>query len=276
MQTIYSDTDFPWLGRNQVIRERSDLQKLKHPDFRNTGLMPLAHRFYDEGNELLRRSGLSMTFPRIIRGPFGMAFTLRGVNDLGLDLIDDPEWVLELMRFLTQGNKQWHQEWSAFTGRPLPRALLYEDEVDGNIFGPHTYETFVLPFEIEISEFLGGTAYWHSCGNVTKMLRLIGTIPGIRLLNISAWTDYHLAAKTCGDIPLELCIPAVDGLYLADEARMSRDLADMLRTCAEQNVRAFAIRLLGVSPFHDSVQKDLEKIKTWIRLAQTCHESEKV
>jgi len=268
MDSVYHDTQDPWVGREVPIKEKEDLAKMSIPDFYNSGIMPLVHKIYQEANDLLAPYGCRLDFPHIIRGPYGIAFHLRGFAELALDLMDDPEWVHQLMRYITDSHIEWYKERARFLGEPMPKVLLYNDEVDCNVIGPKIYEDYVLPYEIELSEFHGGTAYWHSCGNITPILGMVRKIPNLALLNISGWTDYHKAAKICPDIPLEICVVAPNDIYFANAEQMAERAKDIAQTCNDANVEAFYIRASGLGKYFDKTEDNLSKIREWARIVK--------
>lgn len=266
--TVYYKDKDPDRLQEILLKEKKQLEELSCPDFFKSGLMPLVHRFYEETNNLLAGTGCNIFFPHIIRGTFGIALQLRGFNNLLLDLIDDPEWVHKLMRFLADSHKKWYKDRANFLGEPIPKVMLYNDEVDCNVIGPNIYKEFILPYEIELSKFHGGVSYWHSCGNITPILELIRQIPGLEMLNISAWTDYKKAAEICSDIPLEICLDAVSDVYQADYSQMRFKINDILTICASSDVKAYTIHLLGISPYFKSIDDDLYRLKQWLKIAK--------
>lgn len=269
METIYHDTEDPWLGRELVLKEKKDLNKLKPPDFYESGLMPLVHHLYQEINEWLKGTGCSLAFPELIRSPWGLAFQLRGFAELAVDCMEDPTWVHALMRFLTEARKQWYEERSRFLGEPVPPGHLYNDEVDCNVIGPNIYKKYILPYEIELSEFHGGIVYWHSCGNITPVLGLVRQIPNLAMINISSWTDYRKAAEVCPDIALEICVRPTDDVYLADQAKVEKKIGDIVEACVINNVHAFCLRAGSLQQFSDSVPADLAKAKEWVAITKS-------
>lgn len=267
-ETLYSDLEDPALSIETVLKEHSDLDKLKMPDFFESGLMPLMHRYYSEINEVLKGTGCSLAFPELIRSPFGIAFQIRGFENLCFDLMDSPEWVHSLMRFLTDAHKKWYIDRAKFLGQDIPLGHLYNDEVDCNLFGPNIYEEFILPYEIELSKFHGGIAYWHSCGNIAPVLKHIRKIPDIKLLNISPWTDYKTASEVCPDIPLEITLNTTKDIFMADETKMRERVQYIIDTCTEHNVKAFHINTSMLTAFLGDVSADLAKGEQWLRVAK--------
>jgi uroporphyrinogen-III decarboxylase len=175
----------PWVYENPPLIEKpEDLDRLRPPDFYEGGIMPAVHEFFQRLNELAA-PGLTIRFPEWIRGPFGVARYLRGAENLFLDIMDRPEFVHRLMRFITDAQKNWIAERAKFLGIKIEKGFLYNDDVNCPSLSPSMYEELVLPYEIELCQFQGGIKYWHSCGNLTPLLPHIRKIPLIDMLHVS-------------------------------------------------------------------------------------------
>ena len=74
-RTIYARDQSPWLDREPVLRTPADLDALEYPDFRESGLMPLAHQYYEAICELVD-DDFTVLFPEMGRSPFGIAYHL--------------------------------------------------------------------------------------------------------------------------------------------------------------------------------------------------------
>ena len=268
MPSVYDPMEEPAVGRHCVLQRREDLDGLSYPDFFRSGAMPLLHRVYEECSAALEGSGLQVLFSEITRGPYGVAFHIRGFTDLAIDTIDDPEWVQRLMRFLTDCHKKWYQDRSSFLGEPIPLGLLYNDEIDMNIIPPYIYDQFIFSYEKELADFHGGIAYWHSCGKITPILHQIRQLPNIQMIKISSWNNYGEATQTCPDIPLEICVGAIDHIQMADERKMADKVSEILATCEETGVDAFIIRSEPLQRVSENVDNDLSKIQQWISTAR--------
>jgi len=262
-QTIYRADASPWLDRTQAIRDETDLAALPAPDFFRSGLMPLAHRYYERIGELLE-DDFSVTFPEWGRSPFGVAFHLRLIENLAMDMLDHPGFVHRLMRFITDARKQWWRDRSKFLDHPIEPANLYNDEVNCPTLSPALYEEFALPYEQELSEFHGGIGYWHSCGDTTKLLELIDRIPNLGMFHVGPWTDLRRSVEVFGARhALEICLNPVEDVQMADADQMRAKLRGIVATCGDI---AYTVRADGLQDLH-GVQHELTRIRAWIDLA---------
>jgi hypothetical protein len=262
-RTIYADDQYPWLDRDCIVGEKSDLDALEAPDFFRSGLMPLAHRFYEEIGGVLD-DDFKVTFPEWGRSPFGVAFHLRGMENLSLDMIRDPGFFHRLMRFITDARKHWVEERAKFLHRNVEKGNLYNDEINCPTLSPGMYEELVLPYEVELSNFHGGILYWHSCGDNTLMLPFIKRIPGLEMLHVGPWTDVGNAARVFGgSVPLEICLHPVRDVQSATPAWIERKLTDIKRACGSH---AYTVRADGIQVLY-GLAADLERISRWISVA---------
>jgi hypothetical protein len=262
-RTIYFSDASPWLDHEAVIRDEKDLAAMPMPDFYHSGLMPLAHHFYERIGELLD-DDFSVTFPEWGRSPFGVAFHMRLLENLAVDMIDNPGFVHRLMRFITDARKQWWQERSRFLGIPLEPANLYNDEVNCPTLSPAMFEEFVLPYEQELSEFHGGIGYWHSCGNTTKLVSFIDRIPNLNMFHVGPWTDLRHVVKVFGGRhPLEICLNPVVDVQMANEDTMRAKMAYIMETCGSI---AYTVRADGLQDLH-GVPRELAQINQWLGIA---------
>lgn len=96
----------PWLDYlNLPIKEPEDLGTLEPPDFCQSGIMPLVHRFYTAMAEALD-SDFLVKFPDWIMGPFGVACELRGFDRFLMDLVLNREFAQELLRFVVEAPRR--------------------------------------------------------------------------------------------------------------------------------------------------------------------------
>jgi len=263
-KTIFVKGESPWIDREPIIKDYEDLDKLNYPDFHKSGLMPLVHRMYGEISELVQ-SNYTVVFPEWARGPLGVAMHIRGWENLLSDMVLNPDFVHRLMRFITDARKEWIKERAGFLGRKVDRGNLYNDEVNCPTISPQQYEEFVLPYEVELSEFHGGITYWHSCGDTTKLLDLIRKIPSIEMFHIGPWTDLRQAKRVFGkDTALEKCLMPTEDIQRASEREMEEKL-DNIRTVLDGT--SYTIRADGLQVIN-SVDTDMIVIKQWIEVAK--------
>jgi uroporphyrinogen-III decarboxylase len=95
---IYSDTSMPDVDRTKpLIRDRSDLKKIRTPDFEKDGRFPVVL----EMNRLFQEmTGCREGSPGFC-APFSLAANIRGMEPLLMDMYGDPEFARELFDRIT-------------------------------------------------------------------------------------------------------------------------------------------------------------------------------
>lgn len=264
-KTIFTEGESPWLDREPIIRTQEDLDRLTSPDFYKSGLMPLAHRMYEQINELVKGE-YTVVFPEWGRGPFGVAQHIRGMENILVDMILTPDFLHRLLRFVTNARKSWSKERAKFLKRKVDKGNLYNDEVNSPTLSPQQYEEFVLPYEMELCEFYGGISYWHSCGDTTRLLGAIRKIPDIDMFHIGPWTSLREARRVFARYTaLEKCLMPTEDIQFISEREMGEKLENIraILDGVSYTVRADGFQVIS------SLDDDLEKIRQWVRTANT-------
>ncbi|MHB1485831.1 MAG: uroporphyrinogen decarboxylase family protein [Saccharofermentanales bacterium] len=200
-----------------VLSDIKDFRRLDVPDFYKSGLMPEAHRMYDEMCGLAK-GRLDIFFPGWARGPWSIATMLRGFEGIFLDAMDSPEELHGFMAFIVACRESWEKQRCSFLGispqdrdykwkyvvyRILTSSDIFEDEVDGNLFSPEFFETNILPYVEKLNDFYNGHSYYHSCGNMTPFLPFIKRIGVQDYFQVSPWSDYE---KMVDELPESVII----------------------------------------------------------------------
>ena len=263
-RSIFMKDEDPWIDREPVIKRYQDIDNLKFPDFYQSGLMPLAHRMYNWMSELAGDE-YTIVFPEWRMGPFGVACALRGMENLLADLLLKPEFVHRLMRLITDARKKWVKERAEFLGQKVGQGDLDDDEVNSPCLSPEQYREFVLPYEKELCEFHGGIGYWHSCGDTTKLLNSIRSIPRIDMFHIGPWTDLKKSKEVFGEnSALEKCLMPTADIQLASRTQMEAKL-DEIRSVLDGS--SYTVRVDGLQVIN-SLETDLTVIEQWIKIAR--------
>lgn len=194
VEPVFAKDKDPVNGK-PILKTSDDLDELHYPDFYKSGMMPLAHEFYEYITKRVNDK-LEVMFPRFIMGPWGIAWALRGLENLLVDTYRRPDFVHKLMNFITESRIRWEKEREGFLGSRIHHPHVDSDEVDCGVISPRIYKEFILPYEKRLADFYGGEIfYYHSCGNLTPILDSVTSIPGLKRLEISPWTDLKKAAE---------------------------------------------------------------------------------
>lgn len=262
--TIYMDDQAPWPGVDPLINRYEDLDRLEPPDFKKSGLMPLALKMYNEIGELIGED-YNVIFPCWRRSPFGVACYLRGFENLLIDMLEKPAFVHKLMRFITDAREKWVTDRAKYLNRTVGKGDLDDDEVNTPTVSPEQYEEFILPYEQELCEFHGGISYWHSCGDTGRLLNLIRRIPQIDIFHIGPVTNYKITRGLFGNsVAFEKCLMPTMDIQLASESRMGAILEEIKNAL---DGTSYTVRADGLDVI-SSVQEELNTIKKWIDIAE--------
>lgn len=241
-EVLYREDRDLWIGSPPLLEEKGNLDRLRTPDFFSSGLMPMIHETCSYAERALS-DRVEVVFPTWARGPLSTAMQLRGMDNLLMDMVDDPSFVHELMRFITDSRKAWLAARAQFLDQPIQRGLLFNDEVGAPIISPRHYRKFVLPYEIELADYQGGIYYWHSCGDTTAFLADIATIPGLKLFHCGPHTSVTEAARRFPTgVDLEVCLQDVRDVYQASDEQIR---ANLLRIRNETGDHRYYVRSDG-------------------------------
>lgn len=276
VESIFSENTDPAYG-TPIIKERSDIEKLKVPDFHQSGLMPRVHSVYSRLQELVKGE-IPIAFPGFARGPWSIACMLRGFTPLYYDLMDDPAFVHRLMDFIVTSRIEWESERSKFLGikpqdlnyrwnycvyRKPASSDQYNDEVDGNLFSVATYREFILPYEKKLADFYGGVDYYHSCGNLTPFLADIAQLKGLKMLHVSPHTDLKKAVQVRRpETVIQVSLHPVNDLLYATPEQMEAKAQEILAETQGRNLQIWADAL------YEGGEKTLSQAKQWLDISR--------
>jgi hypothetical protein len=254
----------PWVGKRHIVREKNDLAKIKVPDFYRSGLMPEIHRMYEEIRGVLE-GDFDVVFPEWDFGCYGIALSLRGTENLSIDMIEDSEFVHELMKLIYHSKVRYSEERAKFLGADATPLYMPNDDVSIPVISPAAYEEYVFPYEVETSNYHGGIDYWHSCGRIDPILHFIKQIPRLKMIHVSYANDFEKSVRTIGgDNIIEFVLNPIDDVLKASPESMRKKLDVIKNMCQglEYTVRADAFQKLT------NLKDDIGKIKTWIHFCR--------
>ena len=121
----------------RTVRAGGDLSRLRLPDPRRSGRMPL---HLEVGRRILKRFGEE----RIVRGalsaPFSIACELVGPEQLLIAMLDRPEWVVGLLAYCAEMTKSYGR---SFVERGLS-VILFDSHASPPLTGPELYRKIIL------------------------------------------------------------------------------------------------------------------------------------
>lgn len=178
-----------------VLAESADLLRLEVPDPRSDGRLPV---FVEATRSLADRVGDAVLIVPNIRGPLSMASQLRGGEQLLMDLIDDPAFVLDLLAFCAEVGVVF----ATALVRAGGHAIMMGDALASpNSISPAMYRRFALPVHAEMVRRLhaagAGAVLVHVCGDIRPIIGdLVST--GLDVLDVDTAVPLDEARALAG------------------------------------------------------------------------------
>jgi hypothetical protein len=269
-KVIYLPGQEPQLAKEPVVDENTDLPTTF--DFSENSYLHMAIPFYERVKALAGRE-FRVLFPQWYRGPQGVALYIRGFENFSIDLYENPSFAHRLLRYVTEAAKQFARWRADFTGEPIARCDLFNDDIP--LMSPSSYTQFFLPCEQELSEFSGGVYYWHSCGDITAHVPALRRLTGIRLLDFGVSMEDKaegLAALAAGGDPdgpraIEFRVMAQRHIQEAAESDQRAYVRSILHGCREHGITRYVVRSSGMSLLLGG-EPDLARLARWVELVR--------
>ncbi len=220
---------------------------------------------------------------------------LRGIENIMMDMVDNPAWLHKLLAFMRDGILKTHQQaedagdWGLSAHQN--QAMFYAEELKdpaANINGvkrkelwyfmasqeltgvsPQMHNDFMLEYQIPILNHFGLTAY-GCCENLTNKIDILRKIRNLRRIAVSPFANVARCAEQIGtDYVLSYRPSPADMVsYGFDEDLIRKILRRDLQACKGCFVD---ITLKDVQ----TVQKDPTRVKKWVKITrEVCEEFE--
>lgn len=242
---------------NPLIRERTDLVNLKQPDPLGGG------RMHDrvKGVELMReQAGGELQIVGWIEGPIAEAADLRGINNIMIDLIDDPVFVRDLFEFVLEMEV-------AFARAQVDAGadIIGIGDAAASLVGPRYYRDYVLPYEkrmVDAVHDMGVPMRLHICGNTTDLLSDIATL-GVDEIDIDFPTDLRLSRERLGgDVAIMANLNPVRYFLNSTPEQIRMGLAECHRIVGERFVVGAGCEIPPDTPH--------ENMRAMVEYAEAC------
>jgi len=273
------------------LKELSDIDKLRTP----------WHEI-DEATTARHVAQLSDVIGDIItinvdRGPSYRMWTgdistdlgyLRGIEHFMMDMLDNPEWLHRLVKFMSDGILKTHEEAEAAGDWGLcahqNQAMPYAEELEApaaNVNGvkrsqlwgfmaaqeltavsPAMHDEFMLQYQLPILKHFGLVAY-GCCEDLTNKIDMLRQIPNLRRIAVSPFANPARCAEQIGqDYVLSYRPSPADMVsYGFDQARIRTILKRDMEACRDCHVD---ITLKDV----ETVERDPQRVKNWVALTR--------
>jgi len=255
-----------WVGREHIIKERIPPGEIAIPDFHNNKATKDALDFWTRMKETVS-DDFDVYFPTLYRSPWGIAWALRGIEDLLVDCIEDPEWAKALVDRIADCRISWDTERAKYLGEPgLAPSNVYNDEVAAPTISPDIYRNIIFPSEERISRVYGGINYWHSCGDTTPFYEDLNRLPNVGILQVSPWSDLDKAVPVYDKpLVLEYALHPMADVMVSEDNRGVID-EKLLAVREKLRGRRALLRSDGWGRAADP-QYDIKRLQYWISRA---------
>lgn len=288
-RTENAQGSFHWTPPLQVPR---DIRKLRPASFEvDMAATHLRQEALQEAVGDILDVQLDCRLPEPCMGIYETAAQLRGIEQCMLDMYDRPEWLHELMSFLTDEalrragylesggyltlNNRNHYTDSGGIGytRRLPAVGRTGKEVGlkdrwhfasaqaASQVGPGQHEEFIFPYDLRLQKLAGLNAC-GCCEPYTHMFDLVKRIANLRRVSVSPWCDVEKAAEALQDKYVYSWKPnpsmLVGTLDLENIRRYIRRTLEVARGCCLEIILKDTITLCG----------EPSRLYGWIRIAR--------
>jgi MtaA/CmuA family methyltransferase len=188
----YSDDRLPIL-LEPLIQEQEDIRKLKpYNPYEARRAVNTCN-----GIRLFRQlAGERLVICGIIEMPFAEAATLRGVQNIMLDLYDDPDFVIEMMEIILETMKKYIR-----AQKEAGADLMWFGDAAASLVSPELYARYILPYEqrmIRQAKEEGMITRLHICGNTNHLLGLMDQ-SGADIIDLDWMVDLQQALSLFSD-----------------------------------------------------------------------------
>lgn len=216
---------------------------------------------------------------------------LRGLQQIMLDMVDNPDLVHRLMTILRDGTLAMldYLERESLLSRNDngtyvgSGGLGWSDELpkpdfDGKVrccdmwgfaesqetvgISPEMFAKFVFPYQLPILERFGLNCY-GCCEPLDKRWRVVAQIPNLRRVSMSPWADWAKMAEVLGGRYIFSLKPSPTDLAMDtfDEERIRIALREALRTTRQCRVEV-------IMKDNHTIRNDPSRVLRWVQIAR--------
>ena len=253
----------PIIQTDHPLTRTPDLSLLRPVEFKTSGWIDRMLRWHEQLS-VLAAGRVHVPFAMVWwRGCLDLAVALRGYENLVADMVERPQFVHGLLKWLVEQRCRWYEGYYRHFGLKPSIAYVADDWINVPFITPAMFADFVLPRYLEIEKFHGAIGGVHSCGNqapVQKYLLEIKSLPG---LEVSPWTDLE---TTLANVPpaknLVVALHPNDVL-IAGRREMENKLTFIRDRCLGRN---YTVATSGLTPLSDDHRRYEDSIRMWIEV----------
>ncbi len=229
----YYDNQPPAIDESDaLLLDKTKLIKLKIPDPLGGG------RMHDrvKGVELYKKlSGDSRMIEGWVEGPCAEGADLRGINNLMMDFMDDPQFVQDLFAFNVEMAIRF-----AKVQVEAGADYIGIGDAAASLVGPRIYEEFVFPYEkklVDAIHEMGLPVRLHICGNTQRILAGIARL-GVDIFDLDYCVPMNKARELMG--PKQVIFGNIDPVRQMRNSTPEKVYED-IKLCHEQAGQNYVI-----------------------------------
>lgn len=235
-----------------LVKEESDLAKLKVPDPETAGRMPM---FLSAVKKIHDKVGNEVIVNGTVIGPFTLAAIMRGFENFIMDLIYNPEFAFSLMEFSNEVSLAYAK---SFIKRGVGLSIN-ESWIAPPLLSPTFYQDYVVDYEkqlvMAIKEAGQKNVALISGGNTTDIVNDMATT-GTSLLLADSECDRIYYKKVCkeNNILMRASIPSQvveDG----DSETMKKHVKQVIDDCYDYSGFIFGCGIVSYNTLPENVIK---------------------
>ena len=265
MDLYFSPEGIPTIQTDHPMTQSPDLRLLKPVNFRTSGWMPRVMRWWDDVNRIVDGRLKVTNAMTWWRGGLDLAMQLRSYDKLIEDVFERPQFVHDLIGFITDQRCRWWGDYSQHFGLPLKPTDIGDDWLNVPFISPGFFRDFVLPGYFELETFHGGINSIHSCGDQAPLQRYLLQIRSLQNFEVSPWTSLEKSLVNLpADKKLMIGMHPNDVLFSTPEEMEAR-LRGIASACAG---RRYDIGTSGLTPVLDTPEAFIRQVNTWTEIVQ--------
>jgi uroporphyrinogen-III decarboxylase len=203
----FPQNDMPFV--ESILKdEKRKLYDMAAPDPFTSGIMARAVEHYQHLEDKRKRAdyegvpvGKTWLSGSGTDGPLTLACNLRGASEVAQDFYEDPDYVHDLLGFITDAVIRRMQQTIAFNGgaTPTPGWFFADDSIE--LISTEMYKEFVLPYHRKLLATFsqGGPNGIHLCGRVQRHLPFLQQELNIQTFDLGFPTDMGRARDELGE-----------------------------------------------------------------------------
>lgn len=222
--TIAFPDSTPYVA-DHVVKEESDLDRLKVPDPEKDGRLPF---FLEAATIVLQEIGDQVPLAMTVAGPFTTAAAIRGTERFLRDLHKNPAFAHRLLRLATDSTIRFAEAAILVGGR----IGLADPTASGTMISPRLFREFAQPYLKEVATAVaraaGAGPSLHICGNTSKIWPEMADT-GVSMLSLDDAVDLAEAKALVGDrVALLGNIRPTASMYLGTPDDVRADVRECL------------------------------------------------